>query len=382
MKTLLLKILIPFGIIGMGMAGFVAIKASAANEQEKQPQDTRPTVSVERLSTIEHQVILTSFGEVKPLETTRLAAQVSGEVISWHPNFVAGGLVNRGETLFTIEKDNYQAALLQAEASLSSAEARLIEEQAKAQVAEDEAKRFPDKARTDLFLRKPQVLSAQAQVKSAQAGLMRAQRDLADCEVKAPYDALIISRDLGVGQFVNKGTQVAQINNIETAEIIVPIAGFDSLFLPTQLAGTPVTISYKGVNGFEREGQIARDLGIIDSATRMSHIVINVNDPYNLKSQGTNLKFGKYVEVSFAGQRLSQVFKLPQELVNNSTVWVVDEQQKLMSKEVHVLRSEGEYFIIDKGLNNDEKLVLTLPEYPQEGMGVKLAVGQASSELN
>ena len=33
-----------------------------------------------------------------------------------------------------------------------------------------------------------------------------------------------------------------------------------------------------------------------------------------LKSQGTNLKFGKYVEVSFAGQRLSQVFKLPQEL--------------------------------------------------------------------
>ena len=69
------------------------LKTALQMKSEKQLKDTRPTVSVEQLSTIEHQVTLTSFGEVKPLETTRLAAQVSGEVISWHPNFVAGGIV-------------------------------------------------------------------------------------------------------------------------------------------------------------------------------------------------------------------------------------------------------------------------------------------------
>lgn len=381
MKALLVKIFIPIGIIIFGMVGFSLIKASAADDGDKKPVDTRPTVSVKALKAIEHQVILTSFGEVKPLETTRLAAQVSGEVTSWHKNFVAGGLVKRGEVLFSIEKDNYLAALLQAEAALTSAQALLIEEQAKAQVAEDEAKRFPNKPRTDLFLRKPQVLSAQAQVKSAQAALMRAQRDLEDCDVKAPYDALIISREIGVGQFVNKGTQVAQLNNIETAEIIVPIAGFDSLFLPTPLAETPVNISYKGINSFVRQGKIARDLGVIDSATRMSHIVVQVDDPYNLKSSGSDLKFGKYVEVSFAGKQLSEVFKLPQELVNNRTVWVVDNEQKLQAKEVNVLRSEGAYFLIDKGLANDEQLVLTLPEYPQVGMEVKLAASNASDGL-
>ncbi|WP_372766638.1 efflux RND transporter periplasmic adaptor subunit [Pseudoalteromonas sp.] len=381
MKALLVKIFIPIGIIILGIVGFSLIKASAADEGDKKPVDTRPTVSVKALKAVEHQVVITSFGEVKPLETTRLAAQVSGEVISWHKNFVAGGLVKRGEVLFSIEKDNYQAALLQAEATLTSAQAALIEEQAKAQVAEDEAKRFPSKSHTDLFLRKPQVLSAQAQVKSAQAALLRAQRDLEDCDVKAPYDALIISRDIGVGQFVNKGTQVAQLNNIETAEIIVPIAGFDSLFLPTPLAETPVSISYKGINRFVRQGKISRDLGVIDSATRMSHIVVQVNDPYNLKSSGSDLKFGKYVEVSFAGKQLSEVFKLPQELVNNRTVWVVDNEQKLQAKEVNVLRSEGAYFLIDKGLANDEQLVLTLPEYPQVGMAVKLAASNSRDAL-
>jgi RND family efflux transporter MFP subunit len=381
MKALLVKIFIPIGIIIFGMVGFSLIKASAADDGDKKPVDTRPTVSVKALKAVEHQVVLTSFGEVKPLETTRLAAQVSGEVTSWHKNFVAGGLVQRGEVLFSIEKDNYQAALLQAEAALTSAQAVLIEEQAKAQVAEDEAKRFPNKPRTDLFLRKPQVLSAQAQVKSAQAALMRALRDLEDCDVKAPYDALIISREIGVGQFVNKGTQVAQLNNIEAAEIIVPIAGFDSLFLPTPLAETSVNISYKGINSFVRQGKISRDLGVIDSATRMSHIVVQVDDPYNLKSSGSDLKFGKYVEVSFAGKQLSEVFKLPQELVNNRTVWVVDNEQKLQAKEVNVLRSEGAYFLIDKGLANDEQLVLTLPEYPQVGMEVKLAANNASDGL-
>lgn len=61
-------------------------------------------------------------------------------MISWHPNFVTGGIVKRGEVLFTIESDNYEAAVLQAEAGLASARASLIEEQAKAEVAKRQAK--------------------------------------------------------------------------------------------------------------------------------------------------------------------------------------------------------------------------------------------------
>jgi len=225
----------PFVALALGVAGFVAINAIAKESDKKEVIDTRPTVQVEAVSANNHQVIINSYGEVQPLENTQLSAQVSGEVVSWHPSVVAGGIVGRGETLFTIEKDNYEAAVLQAEAELARAQAMLIEEQAQAKVAEDEAKRFPNKARTDLFLRKPQVLSAQAAVKSAQAALKRAQRDLDNCEVSAPYDALVVSRNVGVGQFVTMGAQVAELNNIETAEVIIPIAGFDSVFLPERV---------------------------------------------------------------------------------------------------------------------------------------------------
>lgn len=373
MQTNSLRWVFPFVALIVGVVGFMGINAIAKDPEKKEVIDTRPTVQVEPVAANDHQVIINSYGEVKPLENTQLSAQVSGEVLSWHPNFVAGGIVARGETLFTIEKDNYEAAVLVAEAELARAQAGLIEEQAQAQVAEDEAKRFPSKARTDLFLRKPQVLSAQASVKSAQAALKRAQRDLDNCDVTAPYDALVISRNIGVGQFVTMGSQVAELNNIETAEVIIPIAGFDSVFLPERIKGITATIIQKGLNSFTREGVIDRDLGIVDNATRMSSLVVRIEDPYGLKNIQPAIKFGSYVQVNFAGAMLNNIYRLPQELVNNKTVWIVNEEQQLEPRKVTVIREEGEYFYISDGLQADDKLVITLPEYPQKGMAVKIA---------
>jgi len=373
MQTNSLRWVFPFVALIVGVVGFMGINAIAQEPEKKEVIDTRPTVQVEPVAANDHQVIINSYGEVKPLESTQLSAQVSGEVLSWHPNFVAGGIVARGETLFTIEKDNYEAAVLVAEAEIARAQAGLIEEQAQAQVAADEAKRFPSKARTDLFLRKPQVLSAQASVKSAQAALKRAQRDLDNCEVTAPYDALVISRNVGVGQFVTMGSQVAELNNIETAEVIIPIAGFDSVFLPERIKGITATIIQKGLNSFTREGVIDRDLGIVDNATRMSSLVVRIEDPYGLKNIQPAIKFGSYVQVNFAGAMLNNIYRLPQELVNNKTVWIVNEEQQLEPRKVTVIREEGEYFYISDGLQADDKLVITLPEYPQKGMAVKIA---------
>ena len=381
MRTTILKWGLPFVALGIGIVGFVGINAIAQEPEKKEIVDTRPVVKVEAVAANDHQVMINSYGEVKPLENTQLSAQVSGEVVSWHPSFVAGGIVGRGEVLFTIEKDNYEAAVLQAEAELARAQAMLIEEQAQAKVAEDEAKRFPSKARTDLFLRKPQVLSAQASVKSAQAGLKRAQRDLDNCEVTAPYDALVINRNVGVGQFVSMGAQVAELNNIETAEVIIPIAGFDSVFLPERVKGVTATVIKTGLNGFTRQAVIDRDLGIVDNATRMSSLVVRIDDPYGLVNKQPAIKFGTYVQVNFAGTMLNNIYRLPQELVNNQMVWIVNDEQQLEPRKVKVIREEGEFFYISDGLEADDQLVVTLPEYPQKGMAVKIAGLQDAKEI-
>ncbi|GBL05919.1 efflux RND transporter periplasmic adaptor subunit [Glaciecola sp. KUL10] len=357
-------------IVGFGLKA--AIESAEVEAEEKEAVDTRPTVSVESLIPISHDVQITSFGEVMPLEETELAAQVSGMVTNWNTNFVAGGLVERGEVLFEIEKDRYEAAVLQAEAQVSLAEASLIEELARQKVAKRESRNLPQNQVSDLYLRKPQVLSAQAQLKSAQASLRMAKKDLDNTQVKAPYDALVVSRNIGSGTFVNVGMQVAKLNNIESAEIIFPVAGFDSPFLPQDIDNNPAVVTTRGQVETQRKAYLQRDLGIVDENTRMSHLVVRVDDPYSLNSEEPALKFGSYVEVTFVGKRLENVFKVPQSLVNKRKIWLVDAEDKLVAHHVEVIREEGEHFFISSGVEAEDRMVKTLPEYPQNGMPVKI----------
>ncbi len=373
MQTIWMKVGLPIFVLAIGFGGMKAIEVSASEDEDKEAVDTRPTVKIETALAQDYPVRITSFGEVNPLEKTMLSAQVSGEVTSWHPKFVPGGLVLAGDTLFSIEKDTYEAALLQAEANLSLAESQQIEEQARADVAKQEAKNLPKSKVSDLYLRKPQLMSAKAALKSAQSKLKIAQRDVENCDVTAPYDALVINRNIGVGQYVNQGSQVAELYNIETAEITFPIAGFDREFLPTTITNIAARISTNGYNAITRQGLVSRDLGIIDQSTRMSQLVVRLEDPYSLKSDLPTLKFGSYVEVSFAGKTLNQIYRLPQSLVTNRIVWVVDEEQQLQPQRVEILREEGKYFLISEGVRDQDKLVTTLPEYPQKGMKVKIA---------
>lgn len=386
MRPVFIKIAIFIAMIVVAVGAMSLIKAVAEDAEEKKPVDARPVVSIESLVPIDYQVNITSFGELTPLERTELSAQVSGEVLSWNKNFVAGGVVERGEILFTIEADTYVAAVLQAEAQISLAQATLTEELARQQVAKREARNLPKTQVSDLYLRKPQVISAQAQLKSAEATLRIAKRNLAKTEVRAPYDALIVSRSIGTGQFVSAGMQVAVINNIETAEVTIPIAGFDAPFVKDSLADTIATVSTKGYANVQREGIVHRNIGVVDQNTRMQHLVIRIDDPYGVKSSAPSIKFGTYVQVNFAGKVFKDVFKLPQSLVNKRKVWLVNDDNLLESHRVDVLREEGTFFYISSGVKESDRLVKNLPEYPQNGMEVKIiddkgAVAASSSGI-
>lgn len=363
---------VPVVIITAGILGMLAVKATEQEKPDDIKKDLRPRVSVQLIEKIDYAVPIKSFGEVTPVETVRVAAQVGGQVVSWHPNFVSGGFVKRNDILFTLDDAPYQAALSSAQAQLMQAQAMLAEELARQRVAEQEASTLPAAKLTDLYLRKPQVLSARANVLSAEAAVAMAERDIALTQIRAPFDALVVRRDIGRGEVLNAGTIAGQLHNIEQAEIRVPIAGFDGAFLPKNLAGIAVTIRSDSNRFAERIGKISRDTGVIDNATRMSHVVITLDDPYGIRSGAPSLPFGSYVGTEFLGARMNNVVKVPQTLVNNNRVWLVDSEDRLTAVDVTVVRDDENAFIVSAGLAQNDRLVLDLPEYPQQGMAVKI----------
>ena len=107
----------------------------------------------------------------------------------------------------------------------------------------------------------------------------------------------------------------------------------------------------------------------------MTHLVARINDPYGLTTQQPVLRFGAYTKVSFTGKTIDNVYRIPQELITRRQLWILDDADKLVAKPVEVVREVGSEFLIRVDIAADDRIVMTLPEYPQNGMAVKVIEG-------
>jgi multidrug efflux system membrane fusion protein len=362
------KILLPVIILSGGLllaSGILSTSVKGA--EKKNSTKVIPLVETRALQAISHQVTLTTWGEVQAKEKTRLSLQVSGRVNQIHTKFIAGGVIQKGDIILTIEQEDYQTQLIESEAALANAISALGLSKAKANVAKENLKNVAIDKRSALGLHQPQLHSAQAAVRSAQAKLSQSKRNLARTQLIAPYDALVIAKSVGTGQMVNSGNELGEIYNIESAEIHLPIRRQDMPFLPKNVNGLEANIVFE--QGF-RTGTVDRDLGIFDGRTRMNHIIVEIQDPYGIKSEVAGLKFGQFVEVKVQAKQLTGVYLLDQDELDNNQVWLIDVDSTIEQQAVSVIRFDGKKVFVT-GLADGDVLVSQPPEYPQNGMKVR-----------
>ena len=89
----------------------------------------------------------------------------------------------------------------------------------------------------ELYLRKPQLAEAEARLQSAEADLEESRRNLAKTSIVAPYDGLVSSKSVDIGQFVNPGTVLAETFAVDYAEVRLPIPETKLAFLDLPGAG-------------------------------------------------------------------------------------------------------------------------------------------------
>ena len=372
-KSKLFSVGLPILIIASGIVLSNILITVTAQDAEEKATVPPPIVKVASVTPESYQIIISAWGELQPRETTQLSSIVGGEIVAIHPAFIAGGLVKKGEVLVQIDESDYQADLVQAESTLVSAEANLEQEIALAEVAKEEWADIPEEKVSALALRKPQLLSARAQLKAAEASYARAAKNLERCRVKSPYDALVVSRQVGLGQVANQGSVIGEIFNIESAEVQLPIAGFDTPFLPANFNDLNAKMTISNNSLLTRDVTIDRDLGLINSRTRMSNLIAVIDDPYGIRNGAASVKFGSYVEVTVPGVVVENVVKVDQEVVIDNKVWIVDDNQQLVERDVTILREEQGKVLISAGLQSGEQLVVQVPEYPQDGMQVAIS---------
>jgi len=383
------QIIIPIVILAAGIAAMAVFSSMKKPPEEKAEVDNTPIVAVSEITVAPMTLEVSSYGIAKPKYETELIAQVNGEIVELSDTFLRGGFVKKNQLLARIDPNDYQAALIDAQASMATARAALEKEVAQGKVAEREWKQITDTSPTELSLRKPQLAQELARVKAAQASVLRAERNLERTEIRAPYDAMINSRNIGLGSYVGVGTKIGHVLGTATAEIRLPVADNQLAFLvktestkqgvnaPVKLIGT-----YAGQD-IEWQAIITRSEGVIDSKSRMSYLVAEINDPYLLNSSSDSsdvpLRFGSYVNAKIMGYDISQATLVPRYLVVKNKVAILDSESKLHYAVIDIVRQQGSNVVVANGLQDGDQLIVSALDYPVDGM--KLALANDESKL-
>jgi RND family efflux transporter MFP subunit len=375
------RFILPVSMIGLAIAAVVVMSIVAAGKRPPRQDTGQAAVLVEAVPARARSLnfVVESQGPVRPRTETTLVAEVSGRVVNVSPDFVAGGFFRKGEVLLEIDPSDYATAVKRAEAALASQRAQLADEQARSRQAIQDWKNLGKSGEVpDLVARKPQLADAEANVLAAEADLDKARRDLQRTRITVPYDGLVRSKRVDVGQFVGAGTQLGVTFSVDTAEIRLPLSSTDVAFLnlpratDTDLVDYPAVSLQATVAGETKtwEARLIRTEGVVDETSRVLYAVAEVVDPYGLLGERTQdeLRMGTFVRAAIEGRYIENAVILPRFVLrNDNTVLVANEERELEVREVTVARAEPDEVYLTGGVSDGELVITTTLDAPIPG---------------
>ncbi|WP_299003553.1 efflux RND transporter periplasmic adaptor subunit [uncultured Shewanella sp.] len=385
MLKILIRRLFPLFILILFILLAFLLNSTKTPPEEKPSVDNIPVVNVIHIRPETMPFHLSSYGTVNPKYKTQLVTEVAGRIIDISDNFVSGGIVKKGEVLAHIEPSDYEADLMQAQASLAQALAALDEEKARGEVAKNDWKDYDSKLAPELGLRIPHLKKEQANVKYAKASLARAERNLERTIIRAPFDGIIKNRNIDLGQYVSLGTNMGELFDTGIAEIRLPITDSELVYLTSvERPNTQVEISTQLAGQTHTwQGKIIRSEGVINTDNRMIYLVAEVYDPYLRHASDTHktqLKYGSFVTAKITGRTVENLVKLPRNLVHNNQVTLIDKDNKVENRTVNIVRTDLNHVYIKDSLQLEDKVSTTRLYNVENGQTVKIINNKNQSQ--
>lgn len=357
-----------------GVANNQAVGSSAADVAEVGVVEVYPTT---------YNAKVKGYGQASATHMLTLSAQVSGQITALSPRFETGALLEKGEVMANVDNTDYRQALAAAEATYETAFVALEEERLQGLQAQDEWTRsgLTGEPESALVLRAPQLKSAQAALREAEQNVAAAKRDLAFANISAPFNALVVSRSIQPGSYVQVGTEVASLYSADVAEISIPLSPSQWAQLPQAKVGEKPgwEVQLTDTTGEHHwRATIERVELHQDEDTRQRRAIAVVEKPLSLSSP---LYFGTFLVAEIEGRALDNVWKVPSSAISQKQeVWFVAPDTNLLNKFTPRVLFEYEGFayiqpmtgasqalIVARPLNN--YLVNTLVKPVVEGNG-------------
>ena len=269
-------------------------------------------------------------------------------------------------------------------------DARLAEiemEIAAARVAEAEARHRDANRRRDELLKLKQgrhasetsIASAIAEVEMADAVLTRERAELARARelrerhsVAAPFAGMVVSKEVEVGQWVERDAAVVELVAVDTLRVSVPLP---QRYFPRVVTGAKAWVVFDALPEREFQGSVFARLALANESTRSFPLLIDIPNPDQLLAPGMSARIR--VELR---DGISEALTVPRDAVvaksdGSRQVWRVAEDDgvlKAFPVPVELGRAQGDRLeLVGGALQAGERIVLLGNENLRPGQAVR-----------
>ena len=368
----LVKTAIILGIIILLSIAVIAwLKINKPEAKKSSPKQSIVTVNVSPVLTRDYTVLIASNGSTSAKISTNLVAQVSGEITQITNQFASGANFKKGDLLLAIDQRDFAADASSARASLAQAEAALENEKASAEQAKKDWERLGFSGKPNArVLRKPQLDAAQAQYNAARSSYEKANLDLSRTQIRAPYDGSVVSKDVGLGQFVSIGTPLGNIFSNQGLEISLPVNQEE--YAQLDLSGNADVTLYAELGGLRHQwqGKLVRADQAFNINTRQLNVTISIIE--SISNNGLELKIGQYLNADIAGRLIEAANVIPNSAVREGSYVFVFDDGVLRRKPIDIVWQDDNNTIVGN-LTEGEQVVTTNLSGVVSGSKAKLA---------
>ena len=357
--------------IGIG-ARFMTQDRTAEWTQSQAAQ----SVGVIRAQSLKNGGQLVLPGDIQAFSNAPIFAQVSGVLRKW--NFDIGAHVKKGQVLAEIDPRNYQAALDQAKGQLARDSAALAN--AKVDLA-----RYQSLAAQNAI--SAQQLAAQATTVAADTGIVASDRAQVDnatinlgyTRIVAPFDGIVTSRSVDVGNLVNIGTPTSTplftVSDQSRLRVYVHVPQVNSAALKPGLVAKFTVPEYPG-RQFTASLAASANALTSSNGTQLAQFVID--------NEGGVLKAGEYAEMHLQLPAGKGTLRLPATALlfrdEGMMVATVDATNHVRLKPVHIGTDMGNAVEIDNGLSRADQVIDNPPDSIRDGDAVRVINSKPATE--
>ncbi len=369
--------------VAAALLGVVAVRGGMLNKAQPVNAAHAVTVKAMQVVTRDTQIKSEFVGQVKAKSEVKIMSKVSGNVVAKMVN--GGDTVSKGQPLFQIDNKQYQSAIISARASVNKAQATLnntrkdVERYQRLAAINGIAQQTVDSSVA-------QAAEEEATVELNQANLQQAIENEQDTLIVSPIDGRIDVNDVSQGYFVAAGsTTMATISSIDPVWVQFSMSENEYLKYIRQGNGQLPASFREHLELVLSDGKPYPLIGRVEQIDR------GVNDTtgtITLKASFDNpQKFllpGMFARVVVQDEVRKGALLIPQkavkEVLDNTFVIVVTDDNKAESRQVKLGNKVGDMWLVEEGLGATDKVVVEGIDKAKQGTDLSVIMVQPDAK--